>query len=103
VLGMATTCWYQCVDCWPVSMASSGSVAGLVLVGWSMHILGFTGVCGCGVDDMVELNCVWAFMCVSMCIVQRLLTVFCSSLGFSFRFGELPGLGVYVLFRMKHL
>jgi hypothetical protein len=27
-------------------MASSGSVVGLVLVGWSMRILGFTGFCG---------------------------------------------------------
>jgi hypothetical protein len=34
-------------------MASSGSVVGLVLVGRSMRILGFTGFCGYGVDDMV--------------------------------------------------
>jgi hypothetical protein len=58
VLGMSNIC------CWPASMASSSSFVGLVLVGCSMRILGFTGFCGCGVDDMVELNGVWAFMCV---------------------------------------
>jgi hypothetical protein len=26
------------------------------------------GFCGCGVDDMVELNGVWAFMCVCVCV-----------------------------------
>jgi hypothetical protein len=34
------------ICCWPASMASSGSVMGLVLVGWSMRVLGFTGFCG---------------------------------------------------------
>jgi hypothetical protein len=56
-------------------MASSGSVVGLVLVGWSMRILGFTGFCGCGVDDMVELNVVWAFMCVcGVCVLYQNFT-----------------------------
>jgi hypothetical protein len=34
------------VFCGPASMASSGSVVGLVLVGWSMRVLHFPGFVG---------------------------------------------------------
>jgi hypothetical protein len=42
-LGLANTCWYRCVSCWPVSIVSSESAVWLALVGRSMHVLGFTG------------------------------------------------------------
>jgi hypothetical protein len=45
-LGMANTCWYKCVDCWPVSMASSESAVWLALVGWSMRVHGSHWVWG---------------------------------------------------------
>jgi hypothetical protein len=51
---------------------------------------------------MVELNGVRAFMWV--CVwYKKLLTVFCSSLGFSFGYSGRPGCGVYVVCNMKHV